>query len=383
MISNHNALYYFAFILWTIETFIGVFTKFYLVGDFFEQQKMFIQVCVICMLVLKLFLDSYSWYILVFFTIVLTIFAFVSIISNNKTILNLLIFSFACKNVELKKLAYLCFWIVLSLSMIVFLLFIFDFIKDETVYRGFFLRRSLGLGHPNRLGEVVFILFFSFILMLSDLNRKIIIVSSFISIIIGCIVYSITDCRTFILCIFLFWVWKFCISFRLFSRCNKFINKCLLIFFLIIMFVLFYLVVNIEVPSSQLVNTLLSGRISSSNYYLNAIGWSFWGKTFSVDDFNVPFDMCYVYLLLKYGIFGTTIFLLLLIRGMYANLDQQYLFVISLLILFYGFFERSLFDITMSYPFIFLLNPFFNEWVKNNMSGEFVHNRRMVQILCK
>lgn len=253
---------------------------------------------------------------------------------------------------SLKEIIKYYFVIMISLFLMTMVLNFIGVIEDPSIIRmvdskTYYLRRSFGFGNPNVAFLIIFSICLSFNYIYYDK-----IFADILTIIVLLLFYYFTRTRTGLLCVILFFAFKY--LFRFFKAKKVNINKEKIIKILKHSFLIFTLLTVLCValfnitPLFKELNRILSDRLLYWNNYLNLdLIFNFLGNPV-VKGF--PLDNTYLFTLRKLGLIAFFIINYIFFLGIKKSSLKDLIFITIFMI--YGMFEYNL---VLVYNFSLLL----------------------------
>lgn len=117
----------------------------------------YIDIAVLVILtILIVFLQRYTNKELLILVLISIPFIIGTINSGNNQLMSMLLFIIGAKYADIEKITKMYFHILLVMIPLIIVLCIMDILPDIIIYRGGYIRHSLGFEHPNRLGMRIF-----------------------------------------------------------------------------------------------------------------------------------------------------------------------------------------------------------------------------------
>lgn len=295
-----------------------------------------------------------------------------SISANNILLLGFL-FIICSKNIDPNKFIRFDMILKIILTILIILSWKLGIITEVVMHRtDGIIRHSLGFGHPNGLGKVLFCICAE-IIYLNFKNMKI---KDYFLIIIAFLISNfICDCRgATIAIIILILIQKIQSKHNIISKKILISLPLILTFFSFISALLF-----IKNPGNELllnINKLTSGRIKCaadfiSNYPLNLFGnvFEFLGQWNTRGQYLTVLDNSFVFLPLQFGLISAIIVLLFstkVISHLIKNKNMPAVYCISAFLIL-GLMENCAFNINSNSMIIFASSLVYKETINNNV----------------
>lgn len=280
------------------------------------------------------------------------------------------------KNVEVKKVVKILFFINVSALLLHIILYIIYLLLDSSSLNFIFretsnariIRYSFFFKHPNVFGTYIFwTVAMYYYLYFDKLNIGTYIFTTFIAI----AMYLFPNSKTSAIAIFAL------IIIALLAKKNIKLPSMKIMYFVILILSIVG-ILNIEVPVVAMIDDGLTGRISIGKIIYDNYGVNLFGTDISkgventlvngkyYTDITIV-DSMYYALVLNYGIIALLIFSYLVFRYKSNNSKIERLFL--LLLMFYGITETTCLSPEIAFPILFLADVFKHElWEKNKVS---------------
>lgn len=269
-------------------------------------------------------------------------------LASRETRLLWLIVVISClKNIDIKKIFRVSFYIFFGLFCLYLLLFLFGMINETITQKG---GHSLGLGHPNTLHCYILIIITIYIyLKFKNYN----LIYFFVFNILNILLYLITLSRSGF--VTLFFVLLYSLLIRKIQ--NKEIKKRITIICTILILLLAMFEVSIGIFYSEnifckFLDSIFTGRLSQANFYYKHFGISIFGRYLEyLSDANAVaiLDIGFLKLLLNNGIVSLLLFLVIYLKNIKNALKRnQY----DILILLISTFSYTLVENVFTYVFM-------------------------------
>lgn len=255
-------------------------------------------------LVLKMFEDKYTRKEFIIISILIAIGLMSVLLTRKPTLMITCLCIAGMKNINIDSLFKGMYKLRLATFIIVVLSSLFGIIPNESVEMwrngAFETRYSLGFGHPNTLQLSLFILLALHIYVKYDKLKFIDYVLMFAS---NLFIYHYSISRTGFIAINLLIILCFISKLNINIIKKTIINspKYVYIALLIFSFVSGMLYGKYEIFNK--LNSILTGRLAYSNYYLSNYGFTLFGNNLATDT-NAIFDNGYIYMYIQFGILG-------------------------------------------------------------------------------
>lgn len=200
---------------------------------------------------------------------------------------------------------------------------------------GKILREDLGFGNPNTAAGALFPILMSIYYLWYEKNRKIVLG---IILILTKIIYTITLSRTLVYVVFI-------LIFISFIK-NKYLYKLRYYVYLMVFFILYFSFILPSKLKGTIYDSILSWRFTYFDYFLTNYKISLLGSIGRNESIELALDNVYIMILLKNGIIGIIILVVLIIyifRLLYKYNDYKAI-RIFLVTLIYGMIEAIVFD---------------------------------------
>lgn len=307
---------------------------------------------------------------------------FVTIRTDDKSILKLLLFIMASKNIRFKDIVKYDFLIRTIFFISIIMLNDFNIMNNVLIYRNDgSIRSSLGFEHPNKLGLNIMILLADYLYITKNSkNKEHKLLDVFVILISLISIYFVSNSRSALVCVLILLIYilfeKSIINHLYSKKIIKGIFKTAFIFFMILSVSLGLLFPkNIGIVNK--INKMSSGRVYYTSYYLKKYDINLFGnklvqknKEYTSDN-NIlyfPFDNGYANLLLTYGL----IISILLAYLFYKMLNELFktknylLATIIFMFLIYGLMETGFININTNIYLLALANIFYDKTKLNN-----------------
>lgn len=194
-------------------------------------------------------------------------------------------------------------------------------------------RYNLGFLGANSLFMFFYPIVISFLYLKFNSHKSKKILYSIVIFLITFIFYNYTNCRTGMLCIFLI-----IIVYLNSSKLNYKVIRFLLKYYYIIFFIISIIFALNFNAYDDILNRLSSGRFYYWNYYIQNVGYSFFGTS---PIKGIPIDNIYISSLYYYGLISTILcFIVSLLPYKNKTIKNEYYFIV-LAFSTYGFFENN------------------------------------------
>lgn len=295
--------------------------------------------------------------------------------TTDKQFIKLMIIIYSCYGISFDSIIKYDFSFRLIFLVILFVLSNFGIINNNIVLRGTTKRLSFGFSHPNSFAAQILMLYIEYVFIKKIEYKKItkkFIAFSLSTIIITIFIGITTNCRTVELLIVLFYIYillKNIINKIFYKKFFIYLFKYLYTIFLAVSFILAMSFKNNENQIAvNRINSLLSGRINYSRYYIDKYNVNLLGNKIYENDMNnatdanlpyYPFDNGYIYNIVVNGALITIILMILFSKIINKTIEEKkydYVFIIVTWLIF-GIFESCYLNINYN---IFLLLMFKN-----------------------
>lgn len=316
------------------------------------------------LLLIKIALDLLDHYKLSFFQILILVLVVAqALISHGRGLLFLFVFAIAAHDVDIKLISkVLLLTLSASIGIVAFLAlggFIEEIISEGGEwYRT--VRRSLGFVNQNTLALYLLSLIYAcFVLFEPKLK-------TFLGLIlIAAVGFFLSGSRGLVLGLF-----SLISTFYIFKASNPTFRRFIVFLFpLIVICDLVFLYQFSYGPIEAYFDKLSSYRFSYVCRVIQELPITFFGDPSFFTEDSDPFDNCYAWCLLVFGIVGTTVFLLSVFLGLLKHVDNITLLSICSTICLIGFIESRMSDPVMSFPIIkILLDGWDTQFLKNEFA---------------
>lgn len=372
-----NDIFYVLILLWSFFNIFVGFTNFDVVIPFIKYVKFAIECSIKIYCIIKVIYDYGLKKDKKFFLSILLIFIaeFSKYITNNNMLNIYLYFISAMKGINIRNAIKCIFVAKLSIVVVTILSYFSGFIgASDVIGNTGELKRSLGFNHPNVLGillvEISLILFYL---------RKNQFASIVLYVLCFLVSYFICYSRTS----------SYIILFLLFSNLVIFIFKSFkcnakykFITFLCYLVMAFSLLISLGIAFKWFnlddYNSFFSGRIRLYQGFYELFGVKFFGQSINSSSMYLSMhglstlDNSYIYLLVSYGLFVFTLYVIGTFITIY-RLSKQHMFYelfLFVIYLFYGIFETVAIRFEFNFSLLFIGLMIFNtkclEPVTNN-----------------
>ncbi|MFR8467697.1 hypothetical protein BLA28_15440 [Eisenbergiella tayi] len=269
-----------------------------------DNDSLFYQILIVfgvLALILKVTVEKYKPEELIW-AMVLSLLGIISLfITRKPTLLLTCICIIGMKNVNMEKLFMGMYKIRLITFITVISLSFLGIVENKSIEMwrngGFDIRYSLGYGHPNSLHLSLFILISLYIYVKYSSLK---IYNLIFWMIVNLFIFNYSGSRTGALSVFLLISLCFLTKIELARSIILKLPKYLYMILIILSFTSALLYGKSEEIS--ILNILLNGRVSYSNYYITNYRFTLFGNNI-LNDFTL-FDNGYIYLYIQYGILG-------------------------------------------------------------------------------
>lgn len=358
----------FVFVLWfgTEVLFNSNIEQFFIWKKSDANSSMAIIILILLMIQI-IFFQDYQIKELVIIAIVSLPIIYATSLANYNTLLSTWIFVIASKNIDLKKLTGIAYYVQLIMVIVVLVLFFNGYVNENSFYRGTVLRHSLGFTHPNQLGIRVFLIFICRCFHRKD---RLNILDAIVTFIAAIVLNIVTNSQTSVYCMILLSIiiCAYELATRMRLNMNAWSN-----FFIVLAIVsnsvsVFLSIIDVKKHNIlKHVDDYMSHRFSQCHRTIGFYGINLFGQDIKLTVkknitgviYHFWLDNAYVSLILRYGVIVFFIFSALYICTMvYLKRTQQFLLIAILgLYAIYGIMEnnffamaQNLFLLTLSYP---------------------------------
>ena len=265
--------------------------------------------------------------------------------SRDTTLLQLLLFMMLYKDINHSK--FFTYSIISKIIILMFVICLWRFgVINEIVTKraGSMIRHSWGLPHPNILGLVLFSICCEIFCLHYKKIKKSDILFLIVALLISVIICNSRSAQIGIIILLI------CALVLPKIENNSFFKKSIVHLPIVLFAVSLVLMLIYPMNYSwiQKINEFLSGRIFYASNFYKYYGISFFGNLFVRygDPHGAPWffalDCGYMFLLIKFGILATTLFMYLLIKAIKYSIKTKKYFILIYLIpfLFYGLMEN-------------------------------------------
>lgn len=271
------------------------------------------------MVILKIVHDKYTRSELMYVFLLITFGILSFYFSHKITLLITCVTLCGFKNIKIKKIFKNILLIRMVSLILMVLLALFGIIKNNVFLtwrnNNLDVRYGFGFASPNTLHMSFFIIS---ILIITLYNKKIFKLSIILSI-LNCLLFSYTGSRTSLYLVFITIFLNIIVKQN--SNVRKIIIRTLPLLFIMIM--AFSFISAFKYTDSRFiqdVDSLLTGRIRYSNYYVSKYGISLMGDPAPVEDMNAIMDNGYIAVFFQYGIVGMAL-LIIYFLVVYKNIN--------------------------------------------------------------
>lgn len=378
MLNKDKILEFFFYIAYFFECILFMFEKVYFVKDYIQYLAYFGYFLLIIIFAVNFKYNKKNIiYLLWFVPILITTF-----IVKNTAIFKLYLLIIVSKSIDFNKILKFDFNCrLLSLITIIFLYFL-GFAENVPAYRGFVIRNSYGLAHPNLLAWIIIVLNFEFIMLSNKIGFK-----NFIAFLLSFFVISqLLDSRASLIVLTLCFVLiliedKNNLKPFFASKAVKKISENAFLIFAILSFVSLYFYSK-NYPIGIKLNEILSNRLFYAQGFLYKYNINLFGNNIQTistiqarltKSYTAVLDNGYIHLVLHYGCI-IFLFMYLLYKKMVAGAlaKNNYKFIIIIfVIMLYGMAETYLFKIENN-VFILYVSQFLfiSSEKKNNKANQ-------------
>lgn len=288
-------------------------------------------------------------------------------LANYNTLLSTWIFVIASKNIDLKKITGIAYYVQLIMVIFVLVLFFNGYVDESAIYRGTILRHSLGFTHPNQLGIRIFLIFICRCFHRKD---RLNILDAIVTFIAAIVLNVVTNSQTSVYCMIILSI--IICAYELATRMRLNMNVWSNFFIVLAVasnFASVFLSIT-DVRRNSLfksVDDYMSHRFSQCHRTIGFYGINLFGQDIKLTVkknitgviYHFWLDNAYVALILRYGVIVFFIFSTLYICTLiYLKRTQQFLLIAIMgLYAIYGIMEnnffsmaQNLFLLTLSYP---------------------------------
>ena len=356
---NHKALFY-------IYLYLNVFCK----GIGLDNSSKLYLILIVLgaiAVALKIMKDSFTRKEFIFISISLLVGIANFVLTLKPTLMLTCICLIGLKNIDINKM----FKNILNIRVFTFILTIFlssigimnNVVSNVWKTDHLVTRYSLGYLHSNTLHLSLFLIVSLIIYIYFD---KIKVKHYLLIMLVNIIIYRYSICRTGFIAIVMLLFLHFIVKNNQIIKKN--ISKVVLPLLLIVIFVSFFsgLMYN-KIELVNKLNSIVTGRIAYSNYYLTNYSASLFGHNIS-NDTNAIIDNGYILLYIQYGIVGSLYVLYIIyriVKNIKINLDYKKA-VLIIMFLLYVLTESFLPNIFMNFTLLFCADIFFNNKAISN-----------------
>lgn len=330
------------------------------------------------LVLLKVLLETYNEKKIISFFVIMLIFFVSAIESSYRVLLTIVIFVIGAKDVSLKKMAKIYFYLSTILLIITILSAKIGIIRNLIYYRadGTF-RQAFGICYPTDFVSHIFFIVLSFLC----LKKGHIKIYHYIIILgVTYLAYRFCDTRLDCVSIIITLIITFLYDKGILNLRYKLIKSILIFGFIICSIIAVFFTLNYEKGNHfyDYANELLSGRLSIGKMMIERYGISLFGQevndygttipgTAKYDEYNF-IDSSYLRILLKYGLL---VFIILCIMNVYVNKriyeTDKYLLLIIFVICVNSIVAQHYMEITYNFLlFMYFSRIDFNEKICKN-----------------
>lgn len=370
-VRKNEILYYIGIALLTIRTMFCGYSLLFRFDDF--GSNLLLATIYLCF-ILSFFINKFSYKELIIYVFALAIGLISYLKTENTVILTLLLVIFSAKNINIRNVLKIIFYINLSLVIIHILFYCVYVVSGgkfvKTFNRGSIIRYSFFYVHPNTFSMYVF---WTLCLYFYLFYERIGYISYFVTVLISCFIYFFPNSRTgaletLILLILLIFMKKN----KRKAKNKKILNATFIYLFLFMFFNIdYYFIQN---PIVQKLDNILSSRITLGKIIVDKYGITMFGSDITTNHSQViinnnyynnvtTLDCMYTSLLLYLGIIPTIIYSILLIKTSKLLSSKENIFLI--LLLFYGISETVCLVPTIAFTNLFFTKALGNLWYNN------------------
>ena len=286
-----------------------------------------------------------------------------TICSGQGTMLRAFLLIAAAKDVKLQKIFKVVAWTAGLTFLLIVGLFLLGFIHDGALRRGF---SALGFGHPNGVGQLLMTIIFAGYLLIDRVRwyHYFLLVMSTLG------VWILTDSRAACVGLILQIMGAVLVEREFFKSYRKFFYSLAgLVFPLLLIGTYCVSTVFVDTDFVQMLDEVLSWRISLSNWAFENIGISWFGSDINYKETGelllcygnrfhyLVVDNAYCELLVRFGVVMTA-FAVFVYEGIvckaYKNIDDKIL-VVLVVTAIYMLMEQMPLDLTRGFVFLYLL----------------------------
>lgn len=320
-----------------------------------DNKLLQISTCVAFMFIsIKLFISRYTVNEAII-AITLLLLGIVSyFITKRQGLLLSIITIIGLKNISIKKLFSVTFFIRLFIFSIIILLALIGIIENKVIVHwrediGFIKRYALGFSHPNLLHSTLFILI---MLYIYNYYEKLTAFNYVLIMLVNILIYNFSGSRTGYFTII------FSVMFTIYIKSKRSKHKYNIIKLILPICVIFTMTTGLlygKLEFIDKIDSILTGRIYYTNYFLNNYSFSLFGNNLFLDENYI--DNSYIILLANYGIVAFIVYLvgyIVVIKRFIKSHKDKELLMISLFSI-YGVTEGFLNNIFMNLSLVFLV----------------------------
>ncbi len=324
-------------------------------------------IILILLMIHIIFFQDYQIKELVIIALVSLPIIYATSLANYNTLLSTWIFVIASKNIDLKKITGIAYYVQLIMVIFVLVLFFNGYVDESAIYRGTILRHSLGFTHPNQLGIRIFLIFICRCFHRKD---RLNILDAIVTFIAAIVLNVVTNSQTSVYCMIILSI--IICAYELATRMRLNMNVWSNFFIVLAVasnFASVFLSIT-DVRRNSLfkrVDDYMSHRFSQCHRTIGFYGINLFGQDIKLTVkknitgviYHFWLDNAYVALILRYGVIVFFIFSTLYICTLiYLKRTQQFLLIAIMgLYAIYGIMEnnffsmaQNLFLLTLSYP---------------------------------